>query len=165
MARTLPANLVMFQPRGALSFLGTRPEHGAARRRGNRILGHDDLLDRLEVLGELAPAAPLSFLLVRVCAEDAPARGVAAAVAERVGSLVRATDVVGLFGQDGVGVVLQGTGVTAAGAVAGRLSLHLNRALADMAPGHHATVHAATGTGLNALTLPIAATQDLDDIC
>ena len=43
--------------------------------------------------------------------------------------------------------------------------MHLNRALADMAAGHYVSVYAATGTGLNALTLPLAASEELDESC
>lgn len=166
MATTLPRNLVAFQQHGTLSFLAPRATGStAAHRPARRILGREDLLDRLEVMGELGPTAPLSFLLVEVKAPGTPARGVIEAVAERTAGLVRAIDAVGLFGPDTVGVALQGSGATAAGAVAGRLSLHLNHALAEMAPGHRARVHAATGCGLNALTLPLAACDELDDIC
>lgn len=163
MTTTLSGNLVLFHRHGALSFLPRLEQ--PARRSATPVLGREGLLDRLEILGALAPNAPLSYLSVQLHAPAEPARGVTAAVAERVARLVRPTDAVGLFAPGVAGVVLQGTGATAAAAVAARLTMHLNRALADMAPGHYVSVYAATGTGLNALTLPLAASEDLDESC
>ena len=67
------------------------------------------LLDRLETMGQLAPAAPLSFLVVKVagiahCEGDEPLRKVAG----RVRELVRATDVVGRLTGTSFGIALQG---------------------------------------------------------
>ena len=164
MNTTLSGNLLLFRPRGGFSFLGPRPAQAPARK-GNRVLAREELLDRLEVLRELGRDAPLSYLAVQLRSPSGTARGVIQAVAERVANLLRPTDAVGLFAPDTAGVVLQATGATAAAALAARLSMHLNRALADMAPGHYVSVYAATGTGANALTLPLAAAQDLDESC
>lgn len=123
------------------------------------------LLDRLETIGELAPRAPLSFLVVKTagtgrCDSDAALR----MVASRIRELTRSTDVVGRFTGTTFGVVLQGTGVVAAGAVAARLTHHLNR-LAELSPAICITVSAATGTGINAETLPIAAMDTFEPCC
>jgi hypothetical protein len=54
--------------------------------------------------------------------------------------------------------------VTAAAAVAARLTHHLNR-LEELHPAVCVTVSAATGTGLNAETLPIAAMETFEPCC
>lgn len=123
------------------------------------------LLDRLETIGELSPSAPLSFLVVKTsgtgrCDSDAALRMVAAKIRE----LTRSTDVVGRLTGTSFGVVLQGTGVVAAGAVAARLTHHLNR-LAELSPSVCITVSAATGVGLNAEMLPIAAMDTCAPCC
>ena len=123
------------------------------------------LLDRLEAMGQLAPRAPLSFLVVKVAGlakgeGDDPLRRVAA----RVHELARAVDVVGRLSGTSFGIALQGTGVTAAGAVAARLTHHLNR-LAELSPAICITVSAATGTGINAETLPVAAIDTFEPCC
>ena len=82
---------------------------------------------------------------------------VMSAVARRVRELTRATDHVGRFTATSMGVVLQGTGAQAASAVAARLTFHLGHGLAAVAPGLEVSVHAATGTGVNADMLPVAA--------
>lgn len=115
------------------------------------------LMARLEMVGNLAPSMPLSFLAVRIEADE-PAAPLLQAVAGRLRELIRATDAVGRLDETTFGVVLQGTGVTAAGAVAARLAHHLNRL--PGAPGEFTvTVSAATGTGLHAGTLTEAAME------
>lgn len=115
------------------------------------------LLARLEMVGSLAPSMPLSFLAVHIEADE-PAAAMLRAVAARLRELTRATDAVGRLDEATFGVVLQGTGVTAAGAVAARLAHHLNRL--PGAPGAFTvTVSAATGTGLHASTLTEAAME------
>jgi GGDEF domain-containing protein len=115
----------------------TDPSTGVATRNA--------LLDRLEAMGQLAPNAPLSF-------------------AERLRELTRGTDIVGRLTGTTFGIALQGTGVTAAGAVAARLTHHLNR-LAELGPAVCVTVSAATGIGLNAETLPVAAMETFEPCC
>jgi diguanylate cyclase (GGDEF)-like protein len=122
-------------------------------------------LDQLETMGQLAPNAPLSFLVVKVAGlrhtdGDSQLRHVAA----RVRELVRATDTIGRLTGTAFGVALQGTGVTAAGAVAARLTHHLNR-MEELHPAVCVTVSAATGTGVNAETLPIAAMETFEPCC
>lgn len=120
------------------------------------------LIERLETLAALSPNAPLSFALVKVHglaetnrvdgfqAGDAVLRGVAAKVFE----LTRATDFVGRFTSSSFGVVLQGSGATAAAAVAGRLEHHLR----TTGPSRTSIdVSVATGRGINATMLPLAA--------
>ena len=123
------------------------------------------LLERLEDMGRLAPRAPLSFLVVKVAGlgqvgGDDPLRQIAA----RVRELTRATDIVGRLTGTTFGIALQGTGITAAGAVAARLTHHLNR-LAELSPSICITVSAATGTGVNAETLPVAAMDTAQPCC
>lgn len=115
------------------------------------------LLARLEMVGSLAPSMPLSFLAVHVEA-DGLAAAMLQAVAVRLRELTRATDAVGRLDEATFGVVLQGTGVTAAGAVAARLAHHLNR-LPGTPREFSVTVSAATGTGLHAGTLTEAAME------
>ena len=116
-------------------------------------------------MGQLAPNAPLSFLVVKVSGlrhadGDVQLRHVAA----RVRELVRATDTIGRLTGTAFGIALQGTGVTAAGAVAARLTHHLNR-MEQLHPAVCVTVSAATGTGVNAETLPIAAMETFEPCC
>ena len=123
------------------------------------------LLDRLDDMGRLAPRAPLSFLVVKVsglgqCDTDDSLKQ----IADRIRELSRATDVVGRLTGTTFGIALQSTGVTAAGAVAARLTHHLNR-LAELSSSICITVSAATGTGINAETLPIAAMDTAQPCC
>jgi GGDEF domain-containing protein len=123
------------------------------------------LLDRLEDMGRLAPTAPLSFVVVKVAGlKVAEGEATLRAVAARVQELTRATDIVGRLTGTTFGVALQGTGVTAAGAVAARLTHHLNR-IAELHPAVCITVSAATGVGLNAETLPVAAMDSYEPCC
>jgi GGDEF domain-containing protein len=115
------------------------------------------LLARLEMVGSLAPSMPLSFLAVHVEADELNAP-MLRAVAARLRELTRPTDAVGRLDDATFGIVLQGTGVTAAGAVAARLVHHLNR-LPGAPREFSVTVSAATGTGLNGATLPEAAME------
>ena len=130
-----------------------------------RMASCDELLDRLETIGELAPDAPLSFLVVRVTGllpdehDDQLRR-----ISNRLADLLRGTDVVGQMHGHAFGIVLQGTGVVAAGAVAARLTHHLNR-MAELSPSICITVSAATGTGKNAGTLATAAMESFEACC
>lgn len=125
------------------------------------------LMDRLTTVGELAPQAPLSFVAVRIDDAEslAPAQRerLQKAVANRLRELTRATDMVGRIDDDAFGVVLQGTGATAAGAVSSRLAHHLNR-LPELPRAAAVVVSAATGTGVNAETLAVAA-LDSFEVC
>ena len=123
------------------------------------------LLSRLEDMGQLAPHEPLSFVVVKLgglknTEDDAGLRLVAA----RVRELTRGTDIVGRLTGTTFGIALQGTGATAAGAVAARLAHHLNR-IAELDAAICITVSAATGTGLNAETLPVAAMDCCEPCC
>ncbi|MEO8541291.1 MAG: GGDEF domain-containing protein, partial [bacterium] len=129
------------------------------------VATRDALLARLETIGELAPNAPLSFLVVKVAGlalavQDDQVRLVAGTIRE----LTRGVDVVGRLAEDVFGIALQGTGVVAAGAVAARLTHHLNR-LAELSPSICISVSAATGTGLNAGTLAMAAMDTCEPCC
>lgn len=130
-----------------------------------KLASHDELLDRLEAVGELAPDAPLSFIVVKVVGachgehDDQLRR-----IANRMTDLVRGTDLAGRMNNHIFGIVLQGTGVVAAGAVAARLTHHLNR-IAELSPSLCITVSAATGTGINAGTLAVAAMETCESCC
>ena len=128
------------------------------------------LLERLETVGSLAPAAALSFVLVKV--EGIPALNrdhglragdqVLRAVAGLITAYSRATDTVGRLAGTSFGVVLQGTGSTGASSAAARLSFYLGQLAVD---GRRvsARVTVATGKGINAETLLDAAFDSLDD--
>lgn len=159
----LPANLIMLRPQEQAS---------APTVRAPRVLppvsSRGQLFERLETIGALGPGAPLSFVVVRLegfgdsaqrTARDAAMRTAAA----RTRELVRSTDCVGRLGNEALGVVLQGTGATAAAAVAARLTYHLDRALAGDGSEARAVVSAATGLGVNAGMLPVAAMDSLGD--
>lgn len=129
------------------------------------------LLERLAVIGELAPDAPLSFVVVKVEGGVHPVdderelpETLLHEVASRIRSLTRATDMMGRLSESSFGLVLQGTGATAAGAVAARLSHHLNQLTAGM-PCTEVRVSAATGRGLNAGVLPSAAMESFEECC
>ena len=122
------------------------------------------LLARLEEMGELAPTAPLSFVVVKVSGLAQAGEDALQPIAARVRELIRATDVVGRLTGTTFGVALQGTGATAAGAVAARLTHHLNR-ISELHPAVCITVSAATGTGLNAEVLPAAAMDSYEPCC
>jgi GGDEF domain-containing protein len=134
----------------------TDPSTGVATRNA--------LLDRLEAMGQLAPNAPLSFVVVRVFGLNRTDAQALRPIADRLRELTRATDMVGRLTGTTFGIALQGTGVTAAGAVAARLTHHLNR-LAELGPAVCVTVSAATGIGLNAETLPVAAMETFEPCC
>ena len=150
-------------PKEASNVLKERPAYETDPATG--VATRQALLEALETMGQLAPRAPLSFVVVKVsglahCDSGDPLRQVAG----RVQELVRATDVIGRLTGTSFGIALQGTGVTAAGAVAARLTHHLNR-MADLHPAICITVSAATGTGVNAETLPIAAMETYEPCC
>jgi len=121
---------------------------------------------RLALLGVLAPEAPLSFVLVKLFgleAMDADTTDeVTSAISGRILNLTRATDIVGRYAPDSFGVALQGTGATAASAIAARLQFHLSQ-LAETLSSVSVMVSVATGRGFNARTLPGAALDSLLD--
>lgn len=129
------------------------------------VASRQALMDRLTTVGELAPKAPLSFVAVRIVdAEELDAGELIQlqkSVAARLRELTRATDLVGRVDDNAFGVVLQGTGATAAGAVASRLSFHLNR-VSELPRTAAVIVSAATGTGANAETLAVAALDNFE---
>ena len=142
-------------------------ENGVAVRPARQLGSHQGLLERLDCVGTLGPGAPLSFIVVHVAGidllgADAEERGHAAleATARRIHELTRPIDFVGLLARSSFGVVLQGTAATAAAAVAARLEHHLER-LAEIEAPLTVRVSVATGTGVNADTLPVAALDAL----
>lgn len=134
----------------------TRDEFGVASRHA--------LLLQLDTIGELAPGAPLSFMVVSLSGLGALSRELGDAAcnealkttAATIAEVTRATDMAGWMSEAAFGVVLQGTGAVGASAVGSRLGHHLERALQPF-PHVRASVSTATGTGLNAEMLPVAA--------
>lgn len=157
----IPANLIPFR----------RPNNDGTPQRtpirfaqGVQLLGRDEFLDRLEVLGEVGPNSPLSFLLVRLrtrdtrpCGAARTEQGLVQALGLQAVHLLRPTDALGTWSGNSLAVALQGAGATASAAVAARLSHHMNQRLDDEAPGFEVVVYAATGIGANAMVLPSAA--------
>ncbi len=145
----------------------TRPHRRRALDRRDRVLDRRELFTAVERVGKVAPAAPLSFLVVVV--DGLPnlpgdeSELTTHLVGGRITSLTRAVDTVGRMGEGAFGVLLQGCGATAAGAVAARLSYHVSQALHGLNAELGVRVSAATGTGANWATLPVAATPSLPD--
>jgi hypothetical protein len=137
---------------------------------GRRLLSEGALLARLDALGNIAPAAPLSFLIVRVLNGGlAPAGSSLAArhgrmVEERLAGLLRPTDIAGRMEGGTFGVVLQGAGPARASATAAKLR-HGLRGLRTASGPVLAEVTAASGMGANGRTLAAAASEPLDDCC
>lgn len=162
---TFPGNVVPFPRQGTLALEPSIEQEPALP-----LLERDELLDRLAEMGELAPRAPLSFLLVRVCGRENRGsvrrleRHVLDALGTRAGSLLRPVDAIGRWGRASLGVALQGAGSRSAAATAARLSLHLNSLLQTARLDMEVRVFAASGYGVNALTLPVAAddSEELD---
>ena len=130
------------------------------------LAGHADLIERLSVVAALGPDAPLSFVVVKVdglselnrsFGWDAGSEALRA-IGQEVCRVVRATDLAGRLTSTMFGIVLQGSGATAAEAVAARLSYRINRLLPGSQPVS-VRVSAATGTGVNADVLPVAALE------
>lgn len=169
-----PGYLTLIRPMNAQARQASTPVHISRHRRYERptqdeqgefgVASRHALLLRLDTIGELAPAAPLSFLMVKViglgdfdreCGEEGSDE-VLRRVASTILGVTRATDMVGRMSGTGFGIVLQGTGCVGAGAVAARLAHHLGKAVQAL-PALRIEVAAATGTGINAETLPLAA--------
>lgn len=135
--------------------------------RGVAVLDRRDLFMNIERVGKVAPTAPLSFLVLTLDGLADLSRDEAELTmrlaAGRICSLTRAVDAVGRMGDGAFGVLLQGTGVTAAGAVAARLSYHVSQALHGLNAALGVRVSAATGSGANWATLPVAAMPTLPD--
>ena len=136
------------------------------------IRSRQALLERLQLVAEIAPNAPLSFLAIEVAglyavnrsADGAGADSLLRGVASRVLELTRSTDMVGRLNASTFGVVLQGIGIAAASRTADELSVALNQLAAGW-PGGAISVSAATGKGLNALVLPSAALDSSVSCC
>ncbi len=128
------------------------------------------LLDRLELVGGIAPSAPLSFVVVKVdgmrelnavCGREA-GDTVLCAIADEIHSITRPTDLVGRLSGTAFGVVLQGAGATAAAAVQARLAYRLGR-LPQVIGSVDVRVSAATGIGCQFGLLPVAAMDSFED--
>ncbi|MBI5947657.1 MAG: GGDEF domain-containing protein [Chloroflexi bacterium] len=128
------------------------------------------LFEHLERVGTMAPSAPLSLVVVKVNGlaavnrDEGWRRGdeLLQEIAGRIRSFTRTTDVVGRLTGSSFGLVLQGAGPTAAGAVASRLAFQLHRP-SIVPPPTGVLVSVATGTGINAETLPMAALDSLGE--
>ncbi|MCZ2111890.1 MAG: GGDEF domain-containing protein [Dehalococcoidia bacterium] len=134
------------------------------------LMPREALIERLAIVGDLAPDSPLSFVVVKVFGLGdlnhelgwRACETVLGAVAAELRELIRATDVIGRMSGSTFGVVLQGTGATAAAAVEARLNYRLNRLPGLLRPAS-VVVSAATGTGINADALPVAAMDSFDE--
>lgn len=161
---TLIPNGFAAQP---LPLVGRRAGNGSLKAGVAGVLDRRELFATVERIGELAPNAPLSFLVITIDglsdlgAQDSQL--LMRLVAGRIRAVARATDAVGRMGMAAFGAVLQGAGVTAASAVAARLSYHLTHVVRGIDSGLDVRVSAATGTGVNWATLPVAATESLPD--
>ena len=130
------------------------------------------LFEHLERVGALAPSSPLSMVVVKVNGLVALNRDrgwrvgdeLLQEIAGRIRSFTRATDLVGRLTGSSFGLILQGTGATAAGAVASRLEFQLHRP-SIVPPPTGVLVSVATGTGINAEMLPMAALDSLGECC
>lgn len=156
-----PAYLTLIRPDSRPAHQGRRQFDrfgGAEMDPGCGVATRRALLERLETVGTLAPAAPLSFVLVHVAGIDSAGGNgpsLLAAAARTVVELTRPVDMVGRLTDDAFGIVLQGTGATGAAAVAARLAHHLNLGVLA-GTSCHAIAAAATGTGRNHNALPSA---------
>lgn len=152
---TFPSNLVFLRPADEAE------AKAAPRRSRSRLVSRRELLQRLDTIGDLAERAPLSFLAVRlrgVLSEELD-DALVAAIGEHILRIIRPIDSAGLLAPGVYGVVLQGSGLAAASAVASRLAHHLNQLAALRMTGLVAEVYAATGTGKSARALPAAAME------
>lgn|GEM_PF-3239107 len=163
---TYPRNVVPFPRQGTLAVepQGERPRPALA------LLDRHELLDRLAEMGDIAPTSPLSFLLVHLRERQSAGstrlltRHVLDTLGTRAGSLLRPVDAIGRWGRASLGVALQGAGSRTAAATAARLSLHLNSLLQSARLDFEVRVFAASGFGASALALPIAASEEVEDI-
>ncbi len=153
-------------PTSAVDDVTRLPFRRDRREAQRRVNSQVTLYKRLRLFGTLAPAAPLSFVMVKLYGLESmngqASEQVLNAVSGRILSLTRPTDVVGCHAADSFGVALQGTGATAASAVAARLQFHLNQ-LAETLSSVSVVVSVATGRGFNARLLPAAALDSLLD--
>ena len=147
-----------------------RADGAPRQRRGQperRLASEDELLARLTLLGQLAPAGPLSLIAITIhgLAELEPhdwrtPAHVVDAVGRQALGLVRATDLLGRLSNASYGLVLQG----AAGARAAAMADELTELLRELPVGQapiEIVVSAVTGTGVNADLLPRAAVESL----
>jgi GGDEF domain-containing protein len=126
----------------------------------------------LDTFADIAPRSPLSFLAIRITGLDVvlASRGeigvrfIARGVGEAFLSLCRGTDIPGELGDGEFGLILQGSGPTAAAAAAARLHHRLNR-LPFVPSGCAVLVGAATGTGSHGRRLARAALDMFDGDC
>ncbi|GIW12947.1 MAG: hypothetical protein KatS3mg062_0386 [Tepidiforma sp.] len=149
-----------------------RQTAGSGHRSARRLLSRVDLMHHLDAVAELAPSAPLSFLVVRVSGleeleearGDVGVRFVCRGVGDALIEFCRGTDIAGELGPGEFGVILQGSGTTAAAATAARLTHHLNR-LAFLPGVCSVLVGAATGKGSHGRRLAWAAMETFEPGC
>lgn len=137
---------------------------GPSTRRARRAAGRPRdgvhaFFNRLAVLAEIAPDAPVSLLAITL---PAAASAESEALAEgMVRANVRPTDLVARLEPGRVAVVLQGTDATRAAQISYRLQMQLSRAAI---PGcTTAVIGVASGTGRHGRTLLQAAASSLPD--
>lgn len=169
-----PGYLTLLRPMNRHPRQAATPTHIARHKRYERpatasldefgVANRHELMLQLDTIGELAPTAPLSFMVVSLSGLSSLSHEMGEVActealkttAKTIASVTRATDMAGWMSDAGFGVLLQGTGSIGASAVGARLAHHLERALQPF-PHVHAEVSTATGTGVNAEMLPVAA--------
>lgn len=160
--RTSLAHVSLVPARAGYEHLTPQERSGQAA-----VATRSALVQRLSLLAAIAPAAPVSFLLVKIeglsSLERLDPSGTPAIVREVAAALSRLADPTDLVGwvQDATfGVVLQGRTAGSAALTSARISHHLNL-LPVMRHPARARVAAATGTGASAGALLAAATDTL----
>jgi hypothetical protein len=145
-------------------------EHLTSRERATTpaVATREALLQRLAIVGDLSPDAPLSFLVIHVhgmglLEDPEDASRALEAITHFVVGEIGPLDLAGRFSASSFGVILQGKGTRATSALAAKLQFTLNR-LDEVRHPIRVDVYAATGTGSNASVLPAAAGNSLPEI-
>jgi len=154
-----------------LSLIPTRAgyEHLTPQERSQQpaVATRRALLQRLSLLAAIAPAAPVSFLLVEIegiadleYLDPVSSPTVISEVTDSLSRLSDPTDLVGRFEHATFGIVLQGRAAGSAALISARIGHHLNL-LPLMRHPARALVAVATGTGASASALVAAAADAL----
>ena len=156
----MPATVHRLRPR-VLAFPAAqrRAARAAASRPNAATNGRTALMRYLYSLSELAPDAPLSFLLVNLAPASEPT---VTRALDLIETMVRPTDRADRYDVEQAGIVLQGATAERASLTAAQMSRRLMQP-GVLPPGTSVDVSAATGIGRNALALPVAAASTFQD--